>query len=88
MHYLSLMRRQRINYLIYILMTQVELDFRQDSLCSSLGLKKMEYTKDEKEARKLAEQREVDEATEMVEEVDESKASTFATLHLPFSLLF
>jgi hypothetical protein len=83
MHYLGLMRQQRADYLIYVLATQVEPDFRQDSMRSSLGLQKMRFSKDERAAQKKAEEIQWEEATMMVEEIDEH---TVCTKLLPIDL--
>jgi hypothetical protein len=62
------MLRQRVNYLVYILMTEVERDCRRDSIRSTLGFQWMVFTNAEKKHCKEVMDVAVDEAEEMVDE--------------------
>ena len=80
--YLRLMRKQRVDVILYILSEKVEPDFRRSALRVSLNFEQPTYSKVEIQYRKVAQKIDSAEAEEMVaydEDSDNLVVQSFST---------
>lgn len=78
--YLKLMRKQRVDVLIHILIDQVELDLRREEVQITLGFDVSRLQKIEKAAHRLAYGIDGGELEIMVESCEDGTAKVFITL--------